>query len=436
MALSETHTGYSDGIEPSLPEANEHKIDYLLKHLNALVDTSPTSSPLGGRAVDVIVTPVEVNENHGTGVFLKMLFAAGDDIVSIRSLDQHNGQQDFGLPMKIEHGHNSQKAASQAVSSREAIYARIAKALQSVEVRRVLCVPYLPDDVMTAIAIHGIFKAPMCTFIMDDQNIAEPSIADEPMRELLEKSTLRLAISPEMRTAYEKKFGLPFFYLPPTAPAHMLPSQLHVPVTPPDARHGVMIGNLWSPRWPDLLRATMRNSGVTLSYPGGASLPGSAESWQADGIYPQDRLATGELVRMLRSMWFAVLPSGTMDADEDRRWVAQFSLPSRLVYLMCTSHIPVIVLGSRDTAAAHFVEQFGIGVVADYHPDSFRNAVQHISKPEVNLAMRRRGYVAAGRFVDTGVGEWIWQSLAKGRPVDGRFEDLAPQPQSSPASGH
>lgn len=422
MAPFEPH---SDRLEPYL-ELGEHKIDYLLKHLNSLVDASGKHSPLAGRAVDVIVTPVEVNDNHGTGVFLKMLFAAGDDIVSIRSLDQHNGQQDFGLPMKIVHGLNLQNPDLQNGVSREAIFTRISNALRGVEVRRILCVPYLPDDVMTAIAIHGIFKAPMCTFIMDDQNIAERSIADGPMRELLEKSTLRLAISPEMRGAYERKFGLPFFYLPPTAPADMMPSQLHVPVTPPDARHGVVIGNLWSPRWPDLLRRTIRHSGATLSYPGGNSLPGSAESWQADGIYPQERLASDELVRMLRSMWFAVLPSGTMDAEEDRRWVAEFSLPSRLVYLMCTSHIPVIVLGSRDTAAAHFVEQFGIGVVADYDRDSFRNAVQHISQPDVNLAMRRRGYVAAGRFVDTGIGEWIWQSLAKGEALDRRFEDLAP----------
>jgi hypothetical protein len=403
--------------------AEHYEIDYLLKHLNALVDSPSKPLPLGGRPVDVFVTPVEVNDAHGTGVFLKMLFGPGDDVLSIRSLDQHQGKQDFGLPMKIVHG----------ADSREAIFARVNDALRSVSVRRILCVPYLPDDAMTAIAVHGIFGAPMCTFVMDDQNIAAHGIADAPMRELLEKSTLRLAISPEMRAAYQRKFGLPIFYLPPTAPAQMLPSQLHVPATPPDARHGVVIGNLWSPRSPELLRRTVRNSGVTLSYPGGTSLPGSAESWRADGIFPQDRLASDDLVRMLRSMWFAVLPSGTMDKHEDRQWMAEFSLPSRLVYLMCTSHIPVIVLGSRDTAASHFVEQFGIGVTANYERDSFREAVRHITQPDVNLEMRRRGLVAAGRFVDTGVGEWIWQSLAKGAPIDGRFEDLAPPAELSTA---
>ncbi len=397
--------------------ADQPGTDYLLKQLAGVLPSSGQAPPLGGHPVDVIVTPIEVNDHHGTGVFLQMLFAADDDIVSIRSQDQHGGRQTFGLPLKIVHGS----------SSRDAVFSRVESALRGMVVRRVLCVPYLHDDVLTAIAVQGIFGAPMCTFIMDDQNVAISGIPDESMRELLEKSTLRLAISPEMLNAYAGKFGMPFYYTPPTAPAHMLPTRLHSPATPPDAKHGVIIGNLWSARSPELLRGTVRNSGVTLSYPGGSSLPGTAESWRADGIYPTDRLESNELVEMLRSMWFAVLPSGTMDDAEDRRWMAEFSLPSRLVYLMCTAHIPVIVLGSRNTAAAHFVEQFRIGVVADYDRESFLKAVRHISQPEVNLAMRRRGLAAAGRFVDTGVGEWIWQSLAKGAPFDRRFEDLLPE---------
>jgi hypothetical protein len=398
--------------------ADHPNTDYLLKQLSSLLPSSVYSAPLAGRAVDVIVTPVEVNDQHGTGVFLQMLFAADEDIISIRSQDQHGGKQTFGLPMKIVHG----------ASSRDAVFARVESALRDVAVRRVLCVPYFPNDILTTIAVHGIFGAPVCTFIMDDQNVAMRGIPDELMGELLDKSALRLSISPEMLDAYARKFGVPFYYAPPMAPGHMLPSRLYVPATPPDARHGVVIGNLWSARSPDLLRRTVQNSGVTLSYPGGSSLPGTPESWRADGIYPTDRLDSDELVRMLRSMWFAVLPSGTMDKSEDRRSIAEFSLPSRLVYLMCTSHIPVIVLGSRDTAAAHFVEQFGIGVVANYDRDSFLNAVHHISRPEINLAMRRRGFAAAGRFIDTGVGEWIWQSLAKGEPFDRRFEDLLPPP--------
>jgi hypothetical protein len=93
---------------------------------------------------------------------------------------------------------------------------------------------------------------------------------------------------------------------------------------------------------------------------------------------------------------------------------------------MCTSQIPVIVLGSRDTSAAHFVEQFGIGVVSDYDPNAFRSAVEHILQRDVNIEMRRRALLAAARFSAAGAGEWIWESLARGAPFDRRFEDLLP----------
>ena len=189
--------------------ADQPKTDYLLKQLSSLLPSSVHSAPLAGRAVDVIVTPVEVNDRHGTGVFLQMLFAADEDIISIRSLDQHGGKQSFGLPMKIVHGG----------SSRDAVFSRVESALRGVAVRRVLCVPYFPNDILTAIAVHGIFGAPMCSFIMDDQNVAMRGIPDELMGELLDKSALRLAISPEMLNAYARKFGVPFYYTPPMAPA-------------------------------------------------------------------------------------------------------------------------------------------------------------------------------------------------------------------------
>ena len=44
--------------------------------------------------------------------------------------------------------------------------------------------------------------------IRSDQNIHCQGIPDSLMRELLEKAQLRLAVGPEMRDEYEKKFGL------------------------------------------------------------------------------------------------------------------------------------------------------------------------------------------------------------------------------------
>ncbi len=395
---------------------DEHRIDDLIAQLSALTADPRHAKPPVRRAADVFITPVEVNESHGTGLLLRALFGGDPGVVSIRSADQYGGRADFGVSIKLPHSN----------SSRDQVFSRVAEALRSFDVRRLLCAPYNSSDVSTAIAVHGIFGAPMCAWIMDDQNIDAKHIEDEPMRELLERSSLRLAISPEIRAAYEHKFGLPFYYVPPLVPARMLPTRLQAPDAPPDAKHGVMIGNPWSPRSLELLRRTVRDSGVTLSYPGAHArdLGATIEALREDGIHAHDFLDEPELVAVLRSMWFAVVPSGTLDEFEDRRWLAAMSLPSRLVYMTCVSQIPVIVLGSRDTAAAHFVEQFGVGVNASYDRDSFIRAVEHITGRDVNLAMRRRALAISGRFSDAGVGEWIWQSLARGEPFDRRFEDL------------
>lgn len=42
----------------------------------------------------------------------------------------------------------------------------------------------------------------------------------------------------------------------------------------------------------------------------------------------------------VRAAPFAVLPSGTLDEDDDRRFLARLSLPSRVPYMMATAHIP------------------------------------------------------------------------------------------------
>jgi hypothetical protein len=94
--------------------------------------------------------------------------------------------------------------------------------------------------------------------------------------------------------------------------------------------------------------------------------------------------------------------------------------------MMATSHIPIVVLGNANTAAARFVNQFGVGVVAAYQRDSFIEAVSHVMQPAVNLAMRKRALAAAGRFADSGAAEWIWHSLARGEPMDRRFDDIIP----------
>ncbi|MCX6376603.1 MAG: beta-1,6-galactofuranosyltransferase, partial [Armatimonadetes bacterium] len=260
-------------------------------------------------------------------------------------------------------------------------------------------------------------------YLMDDQNVCADEIPDDLMRELLAKSSLRLGISPELCIVYGLKYGHRIWHLPPVVPGRLIPSRLNVPRISPPKRRGVIIGNIWGRQWVELLRGTVRNSGVSLTwYCNGEFrwLPCGKDSLVADSIFPRDPLPEEELIRTLREAWFAVAPSGTLDQADDHRFIAQLSLPSRIPYLMATSHLPVLVLGSRKTGAARFVEQL------DYNRQSFIGAVNLLCQPDVNLAMRRRALTLAGRFSDTGAAEWIWQSLARGEPVDRRYEDLMP----------
>ena len=372
------------------------------------------------RNADAIVTHIEVNDQHGVGALIRKLFGGRANILSVRSANYHNGEQDFGdLHFCLSHQD----------TSRDAVFLRALNALGENTVARVLCIPYFPDDVRNALAIKEIFNAPICTFLMDDQNVCADGISDDLMRELLLKSALRLAISPELCFAYELKYGCRMCFMPPLVATQHI--QRHIQ-TPPLEPKGVIVGNIWGQRWLELLRDTVRNSGVSLHWYSNSDfrwLNCSKEDLIKDDIIPHDGppVPDEELVEILRRAPFVVVPTGTLDSTDDRRFIAQLSLPSRIPYILATSHTPVIVLGDVMTGAARFVDQFRIGAVAPYEREAFRDAVDRILQPDVNLAMRTNALVVAGRFADIGAAEWIWQSLARREPLDQRYEDMMPK---------
>jgi hypothetical protein len=47
---------------------------------------------------------------------------------------------------------------------------KLAALLGGHDVKRILCVPYYPDDALSAIATAKLTSAPLVTYIMDDQN--------------------------------------------------------------------------------------------------------------------------------------------------------------------------------------------------------------------------------------------------------------------------
>src|SRR5262245_12958776 len=240
----------------------------------------PKANPL-----DIVITPCEINERHGTGLLLKRMFGAGAGFLSIRSRDLYEGDHTFGgvdicLP----------PTGAGTVST-------LSHALAGTVPRRVLSVPYYPDDVLTTIAIKKRFEVPLCTYLMDDQNVVIGAIPDDQMRALLAQSDLRLGISRDLCEAYERKYGFRFWFLPATVPSSAILDRATVPGELESAR-GVLLGNVWSQRWLDRLRAITCDAGIELDWYGHPRrdwLSFDEAELERDGIVFRGYVPEGEL---------------------------------------------------------------------------------------------------------------------------------------------
>ena len=204
-------------------------------------------------AMDVVITPNEVNRHHGTGILVIRMFEQSQHILSIRTFDHYHGEQDFGEVSFV---------CSCSGLSRAEVFLKVLQELSGARINRILCIPYFPEDVLVALAIKEIFGVKLCTYIMDDQNVHVQGIPDSLMCELLEKSSLLLAISPEVRDAYEQKYDHKFWLLP-----GIVPQKLLQPVVCDrsqydeftQSKRGILVGNIWTQRWLDDLCKTIRD---------------------------------------------------------------------------------------------------------------------------------------------------------------------------------
>ncbi len=382
-----------------------------------LTSSAEVEPPFDG--VDVVVSHVEVCDSHGTGLLTKQIFGGSAGLVSVRSHDQYGGRQDFGdRALRLAHGS----------ASPTAVLVNVMSIFHGSDVRRVVSIPYFPDDVTTTLALKDLYAAPLCTFVMDDNNVEADGIPDAHMRELLARSELRLAISPELRDAYERKFGLRFWLVPPLVSPRLVRPDPEVP--PADvlaARRGVVVGNIWGDDWLEQLRATVRGTGIELDWfcnSGRRWLTVADAELGADGIRVRGAVPEDELLLSLRRAAYVVVPSGTLGARDTRRAIARLSLPSRIPYVLATSQAPILVLGHPATAAARFVTAHGVGLSAPYDRARFVAAVAEVTAPAAQAAMRARAAELGPLFSSDGARDWIWRSLDAGRPVDTRWERL------------
>ncbi len=426
-------------LKPDCLHSNKglgHVLEQQGKHPEAIIayrralEVQPVPAKVGQKSketavpMDVVVTYNEVNNKHGTGILILRLFKNSSNIFSLRSRNDYEGEQDFGeIAVQFEC----------SGLSRAEIYQQVIEGMEGIIARKVICIPYSPYDLLLAMAVKDVFNAKLCTYIMDDQNVQKHNIPDKLMEEALAKSSLRLAISPEIRDAYEQKYNLEFWLLPGLVPEELLQEQVtesteYDPYT--RTRRGILVGNIWAQRWLDSLCSTIQNLDLNIDWyanPNPGGLKFNKEKLHRDGLIQKGLVPEPKLVEILRKYPYSILPSGSSHHRDDRPEISKLSLPSRIPFIWATSNTPIIVLGSKDTAAARFVERFKAGVICDYNPQDFLQAVEYVCSPENQLTLRQNAAKVAQALSVQGIAQWIWNSLERGEPEDLRFERLLPR---------
>jgi hypothetical protein len=375
--------------------------------------------------VDVVITTNEINDRHGTGVLVKRILEGRRNIFSIRFRNDWGDPQfgDWNLCLK-------QSGFAPWDTIRPEAFRNILRLFGGHKVRNVLCVPFLVDEPMAAIALHEVFGARLCAYVMDDQNVASNHIPDVLMREFLQRCSLRLATHPELRVAYERKYGLPFYLLPAVAPDRLIARE---PIQPAIALHektggkrGAMIGSFWDQSWFDRLCAALVPTGYSIDWFGNNRSPFvkfPKEQLLRARINPRGIVSEDQLAIELREYPFVIVPTGTFDPSETNTPVTLLSLPGRIPFATAVSQTPILVVGSTSTCASRFVKHFGIGQTVGYDRRELKDAMDRLRDPKAQVAMRSNAARIAPAFSDCGVVEWLQESMELGRAADNRFED-------------
>jgi hypothetical protein len=361
---------------------------------------------------DIIVTSVEVNERHGVGVLLNRIFWDTSKIISLRTSNHYDGSQEFG-----------QK--SFCLNARNRSYTEILLQIQSLfrdlQPRRVLLIPYYVEDFYIGLILKSLFQIPVCTYLMDDQNIYADNVEDKIVGSLIDISDLCLGISKPLCQAYQKKYGKEILFVPPMVEGHLIATRLNVPNL---MNRGILIGNIWSQDWLEKLRQVCRESQVEVDWygnPNRLELNFDEKELEEDGIFFKGFCSQDDLIEHLRQAPFAVVPTGSSTNNKDRPEISFLSLPSRIPFITATSNTPIIILGSEESAAAKFIMYYNVGVVCDYSAENLRNAVQYLRNEETQTRIRQTSLQLALGLNADGLSDWIWQSLLAGKPANNQF---------------
>ncbi len=362
--------------------------------------------------LDLVVTHVEVNGQHGTGILMKRMFPDTRRILHTWTCQAY-GRNDFGAVQLFVSGWRA---------GRYNMYRKTLAALKPYQLRRIVCVPFDESDLHLALAMKDARELPLLIYVMDDQNLTTPRISDALLREAFAKAAVVFAISPEMRDAYSEKFGVTCFVLPPLVSSRDVCSS---PVARADIKEsgaGILLGNIWNAEWLEEIRHVLRGSGVRIDWYGnaGGHVKFDPDALAKDGLVFKGSLPEAEICSKMREYQFGVLPSSPDDKED---WLAKYSIPTRLVTSVAAGNLPMIVIGSESSASSRFVRRFGVGEVCSYRSEAFATAVANVTGSDAQTHLRTNAARAAGLFSDDLIAEWLWRSLDACQPADDRFED-------------
>jgi hypothetical protein len=369
----------------------------------------------GAKEVEAVITAGEINDRHGTGALLQRILSGARNLVSIRTEDSWGEQSFADWRIRLSHAGRSREEAFEAVM----------RLFAGHRIRRVLCVPFHANELITAIALHEIFGARLCGWIMDDQNVAVNVIPDNLMREFLQACSLRLTTHPELRQAYERKYGLPFSLLPAVVPDALIEGagQKHDLMF---ENRGALLGSFWDQSWFDRLCDALEGSGWEIDWFGNHRSPflnfPESELRRAH-VHPRGVIDEARLASELRRYPFVIVPGAALDGGDTNSWVGSLSLPGRIIFAAAVAQTPVLMIGNPDTCGPRFVKHFGVGETVPYEGVALKAAMDRLHEGVAQPRLRLNAARIGKTFSDRGVGDWLSQSVDAGCPIDTRFED-------------
>lgn len=379
------------------------------------ISNSPAKARREGSDIanaSAIVTAFEVSEVHGTGVLLQRVFKNDEHFIHIGCANGYNSPSSGKLQIVIPEG----------VEPAQALPAMLGAS----SVSRILVVPWHQQDIRNALAVKQGSDAKMCVWLMDhNPGDAPGNISKANMQRLVDNADLLLAISNELAGHYTSVYGRNFYFAPPVVDALLAQMEpMSQSVERRNSQRGVLVGNVWSGVWLRLLLSVLGSVNLDLEAFGSNAPPHVDVTQLHRLVRKMGYVPEHELITSMRCAAYALVPGGTLDVQDDLRIISRFSLPSRVLYMSVVGNLPLVYLGSENTAAARFIEKYDLGVVCPYCPESVRKAVTFVCQAEQQERFRGAAARAASLFAIDDMAAWIWQSVDLGRPIDERWNCL------------